>query len=344
MEAYKTNVLIWRMFMSLSMKAANHRVPNYLTIVEIYKNTNFEKIESLFDITQKMAMEHSEEILNVRWLESSSPSEISIISWSSDQMGKGKNMCLCIFRSMSATDEWQQWSDSKMWRSKWKVSRCVDGEANEVEWKICTGFSSLAIHQEIQNLARKDIKPEELKDRIIFMTMFNDIDWSNRKNDENCISNAQRVKDYAMTFLQGHWTFPCRGSEERWYGKSCYALKGEWDSTANKMVQRFKETSHTVFNRISALSRGILKKKKGRDTIHFTGDSTNTELFFQTIHSENQLSIYGAVANWWQQFGLAEKENVPNKLFVDKNDEKCTFWRSTTFGISSAKGIWKQCA
>ena len=37
-------------------------------------------------------------------------------------------------------------------------------------------------------------------------------------------------------------------------------------------------------------------RKKGTSTIHFNGDSINTELLFQTIHSVNQLSVNGAVA------------------------------------------------
>ena len=32
--------------------------------------------------------------------------------------------------------------------------------------------------------------------------------------------------------------------------------------------------------------------------IHFNGDSMNTELLFQTVHSVNQVSVYGAVTNW----------------------------------------------
>ena len=43
--------------------------------------------------------------------------EISIISWSSDQMGEGKSVGLCRFRSMSGTDERQQRSESKIGRS-----------------------------------------------------------------------------------------------------------------------------------------------------------------------------------------------------------------------------------
>ena len=84
----------------------------------------------------------------------------------------------------------------------------IDGEAIELEWKNFPGFSSLAILQEIQkDLARNNIQPEEFTDRIIFMSMFSDIDWTKRGNDENCISSAEKVKNYAMRFLQGHWTF-----------------------------------------------------------------------------------------------------------------------------------------
>ena len=79
---------------------------------------------------------------------------------------------------------------------------------------------------------------------------------------------------------------------------------------ANKVVPRFKETGHLVFKSISALSRGILKKKKGKSTIHFNGDSMNAELLVQTHHSANQLSVYGAVANWCHQFGFAENAPV----------------------------------
>ena len=63
-------------------------------------------------------------------------------------------------------------------------------------------------------------------------------------------------------------------------------------------LKRFKDTGHPVFKRISALSRGILKKKHDRDTIHFHADASNTELLFRIIHSVNPLSIYGAVSNF----------------------------------------------
>ena len=97
-----------------------------------------------------------------------------------------------------------------------------------------------------------------------------------REKAEIYISNAENVKDYTKRFLQGHWTCLGPGSEKKWYGGSSYPPKGERDSTANEMVQRFKETGHPVFKSISALSRGTLKQKR-KTSIHFNGDSMNTD-------------------------------------------------------------------
>ena len=60
--------------MSSSMRAAIHLGLNFLKILEVYMNTNFEEIESLFSITQELILGHSEEILNVNTIESTSPS------------------------------------------------------------------------------------------------------------------------------------------------------------------------------------------------------------------------------------------------------------------------------
>ena len=80
------------------------------------------------------------------------------------------------------------------------------------------------------------------------------------------------------------------------------------NSIASQMVQKFKETGHPVFTSVSALSRGILRRLKGEDSIHFNVDVPNAELLFKFNFSANQLSIYGAVSNWDYQFGLREDE------------------------------------
>ena len=51
------------------------------------------------------------------------------------------------------------------------------------------------------------------------------------------------------------------GDEKKWYGTLSCTPKGQWDSSATQLVERFKETSHPVFKSISAVSGGILKKE-----------------------------------------------------------------------------------
>ena len=119
--------------------------------------------------------------------------------------------------------------------------------------------------------------------------MFNDLDWRRRGNSEKCISSSEQVKNYAKRFSRGHWSFPGPGDEKRWDGTLSYTPDGKWDSIVTQMVERIKETGHPVFmGSVSALSRGILKKKKkgGRCTVHFNADSSNTEFLF----SHNSLS------------------------------------------------------
>ena len=86
------------------------------------------------------------------------------------------------------------------------------------------------------------------------MSMFNDIDWTRKGNDGICISNAEKVKEYAKRVSQGHWTFLGPRDEKKWYGTLPCTLEGKSDSTATQLVERFKDTGHPVFSRVSALS------------------------------------------------------------------------------------------
>ena len=62
-EAMKTNLMMWGSFMPSAMKAAIHLGPTCTENLEIYKNTNFEEILSLFGITQKLILEQYWNIL-----------------------------------------------------------------------------------------------------------------------------------------------------------------------------------------------------------------------------------------------------------------------------------------
>ena len=85
---------------------------------------------------------------------------------------------------------------------------------------------------------------ETLTDRIIFMSMFNDIDWTNM--DGICVPNSENVKDYAKKFLQGRRTFLGNGEEKKWYGTLPYTPQGKWDfcsQTGGGQIQRHRSSS-----------------------------------------------------------------------------------------------------
>ena len=91
--------------MAFSLKAAIHLGPNYLANLEVYKNTNFEEIESLFNVTQKLILEHSEEILIVNAVDSaplswtrSVLSHDQVIQWTKANVRVYSDFFVCLVK------------------------------------------------------------------------------------------------------------------------------------------------------------------------------------------------------------------------------------------------------
>ena len=49
------------------------------------------------------------------------------------------------------------------------------------------------------------IEPKHAEDRIIFVSMYNDIDWTERDNEKKCKENPAYVAAYARSLTKGHW-------------------------------------------------------------------------------------------------------------------------------------------
>ena len=62
------------------------------------------------------------------------------------------------------------------------------------EWKIFPGHTMLLL-QEHQTMMENEIKvhPRDFKGRIIFMSRYNDIDWTQKNNEDICRQNASCV-------------------------------------------------------------------------------------------------------------------------------------------------------
>ena len=303
--------------MATAMKAAVHLGPNHTENMEVCKNANFEGIQNLFNVPQRLMMDHPAETLNVSTVGCTSLSwqrstlrHDQIITWTEAKVHVYGRFRLMFGKDLRTFGSERQQSNS------YAELFGIDGEPIEFEWTNFQGRTSLEMLLNAQaDLQSRGFEPEEYRDRIIFVSTFNDIAWTKKGNSEKCNSNSNQIKNYAQRFSQGHWTCLGPGDEKKWYGTHCYKPDGKWDSAAPSMVQRFAETGHPIFKGISALSRGILKRKQKRDTIHFNADSSNTELLFRTIHSASQLSIFGAVSNWCEEFGQNPNETETSVKF-----------------------------
>ena len=213
----------------------------------------------------------------------------------------------------------ESWKNQIQWYSEtnyFSELKQIDGKPIEFKWNI---FILNKIHKMIGEL---QCVPADFKGRIICMSMFNDIEWEARGNEESCENNSKRVEEYARRFPRGHWSFLGPGSEKKWYATYKSKPNGCWDRTAEKMMQHFQRSGHPIFRCTSALRRGQLRSKGGgRTTIHFTACDENVQLLLKMIISVNQLSLYGAVADSIKE--LADDQRAPGKpVGLDQMEEE----------------------
>ena len=175
----------------------------------------------------------------------------------------------------------------------------IDGWPTEFEWQIFTGFTTLSHLEEIQKLMKHlQCEPEQFNDRIIFMSMYNDIVCGEKGNTERCEYNSQTAANYARRFPRARSSFLGAGSEKKLCGTYSDKPDRAWDKTAEQMMMNFSESGHPIFRAFRAIERRELRsKEKDLKSIHFNGSEENIELLLRTIISANQVSVYGALAD-----------------------------------------------
>ena len=103
----------------------------------------------------------------------------------------------------------------------------VSGESTEFEWNIFQGFTTLQLCDKISDLlSSMGQTAESFTERILFMSMFNDISCDRYENKDECSKNANFVKTFAGRFGIGQWSFIGPGSE-KWY-PSENSPQGAW--------------------------------------------------------------------------------------------------------------------
>ena len=118
------------------------------------------------------------------------------------------------------------------------------------------------------------------------MSIFNDIVWVEKGNEETCKSNAHEVADYARRFLAviGHlWDLDQKRSDT--------------ELILISLMEFGTKLLHCSVLPVPLKEENYEAKEGGKKTFHFNGSEQNVELILRTVMSANQLSICGAVAD-----------------------------------------------
>ena len=89
-------------------------------------------------------------------------------------------------------------------------------------------------------------QPERFKDRIIFMSMYNDIDRGQNGNDKVCLQNSSSVAADAAKYPKGHGSFLGHGFGEEWYATLAHKPDGSWNRVAELVMINFRESGYPV--------------------------------------------------------------------------------------------------
>ena len=148
---------------------------------------NFEQIQSFFNTTKKLVLDNPEGILNVKTIDSTSLfldemllAHDPVIRWTKAEVRVYSDFVLCLGKMFHILETNGRWAGQV---GEFNMSYAmteflgIRGEAIEFERNIFPGFTTLEILQKIEDdLQKKNIEPKHFTDRIIFMSIFNDIE------------------------------------------------------------------------------------------------------------------------------------------------------------------------
>ena len=198
----------------------------------------------MLDISEKVIVRQSDEIYGVTptnwgdssWKQFSLVSDEEVVSLSHAKVNVFSDSVLCLGKMSENPQSNTVWEDTLTWfksSSQYRALDTIDGEPMEFERNIFPGFTTLQFCYKVQEfLSKMSVEPEEFKGRIIVMSMFNDISWRSKENEQGCELSAKLVSIYAKRFSPGRWSLLGPGSEKKWYATHESKPRGEWDRVA----------------------------------------------------------------------------------------------------------------
>ena len=170
--------------MSVTLQAAVHLGKDYTENLRSTKNQPLKSVKQLFQMAETLITDQTE-ITGLTTIDWKQPiwKETTLLTNRAVQFATAKtyvfsDSVLCL--GGISDDPVQAWESRIKWfletRYLQDLDR-IDGEPMEFEWKIFPRVTTLGILDEIQKMMTESkCEPEQIKGRIIFMSMFNDID------------------------------------------------------------------------------------------------------------------------------------------------------------------------
>ena len=158
----------------------------------------------------------------------------------------------------------------------------LDGEPIEFEWNIFPGLTTWAILQKIQeHLDVRSRNREQFEDRIIFMSTFNDTDWTQIGNSVECFripKNQELRQQVSARTLVIPWRRRRRNMV--WNAHLHTRRTVEYNSGCH--VGKFQRQWTSDIPRYQCVeSRSLEMERWRRCSIRFTAESPKAELLFQ---------------------------------------------------------------
>ena len=166
--------------------------PGYEEDLRITKNTDFEQVKTLFDILQSVILNHRSE--NCR---SQRSNGIRAIKLSKAKVHVHSDSCFVLERCTNHPTATHKWEEQIGWfmnsKDYQKLQELTESQSSSSGIFSRTHYIGTAI-----KMAKKNrIKPEHFRDRIIFMSMCNDIDLS--RGDQTSRSVFQTLRTSRIT-------------------------------------------------------------------------------------------------------------------------------------------------
>ena len=273
-QASKTNIMMLGMFVSSSIRAAIYYKEN----LETYKLMDFEQIQSLFSITKILMMENSQEIRNVKTIDSGSScwTRPNSGTWSSETLVKAK--VRAYSDSVSCLGKMSSKTESKMVKSSGRISDVlcngrVPWNRRGCNWIRVKFFSQDSPHCGLFNRSRTTWKVSSSnRDNFLTKSFSCQCSMTQIGQKETLKKHALRIQKKSNCTHRDFRKVTGRlsGLEMKWsvIVQRTTNLGENRNFLASKMVQNYQERKHPVTTSTSALNRGILRKIKGKSSRH----------------------------------------------------------------------------